>query len=236
MATVAAKGFYMLPMWLWEMTRADRSVTMRDAADLFMLMMHRTKLSQKNGFVDKDKHIYIHFTYAEIQEMFKCGKTKVWQMYKLLKDKGLVTVKYQGFGYPMMVYVHAAAITNTETKNTEKEIKMHDASEMHTKLCNGSFTEEQIAQIVNIVDEIAPKESNEDKYNFIESMYEKLLKTEKRKDITNRFGYFIKMLKNATFKKTKPKKTLCSNSPPKREPSFDLAAILDHAKNSTPEV
>lgn len=227
------KGFYMLPKWLWEMTRANRSVIMRDAADLFMLMMHRVKLSEKNGFVDKNNHVFIHFTYAEIMEMFKCGKTKVWQMYKLLKDKGLVTVKYQGFGYPMMVYVHAAAVTNTDTAETENEIKGRAASELHTQLCNGSFTEEQLSGIMNIVDELAPSDANEEeKCNFIEHMYQKLIATEKKKEIANRVGYFVKMLKNATFKKVKPP----NKGQLKRKPSFDLEAIMYHAKNSTPEV
>ena len=240
MIKTESKEFYMLPKWLWNITRENRSATMRDAADLFMLMMHRTKLSEKNNMMDKNRHVYIHFTYAEIMKIFECGKTKVWQMYKLLKENGLVTVKYQGFGYPMMVYIHAAAVVNTDTTETQKEISVQTAAALHTQLCDGSFTEKQVAEIMNVVDKIAPANTDEtDRCAFVDTMYERLVKVEKKKKVENRFGYFLKMLKNSTFKKP-PKRRA---KPPSGEsllrsnaPSFDLDIIMEHAKTHKPQV
>ena len=104
------KFFVKFPRWLqsWickAMTEL-KSIHVWYVAYLYMLMRDRAELSRKNEWVDEKGKVYIHYTYAEIKQLFNCGTTKAWLLVKMLKDYGFITVRYQGFGYPMMIYVN----------------------------------------------------------------------------------------------------------------------------------
>ncbi len=100
----------LFPVWLlnWvnNTLKENNSIHVWYMAYLYMRMRDRAEISRKNDLVDEKGKVYIHYTYAEIKQLFNCGTTKAWLLVKMLKDYGFITVRYQGFGYPMMIYVN----------------------------------------------------------------------------------------------------------------------------------
>lgn len=236
---IVSQRFLQYPTWLDNLVRQAKSAFMREAAYLYMQMYNRIELSRKNGWVTDGK-IYINYRYAETQDLLGCGKTKCWKLYKLLKQLGLITVKYRGFGDPMMIFVHGAAVVDGDP-NTPK---FKEAVKQHKDISNGEFTEGQLRKIYAIADDMAPDLAEEDKADFLERLYYKMDDAEQAKQrraeapITDRFGYYLGMLKNAHFTKlsTYQKLELLRKSPNRPPPSSDWDEIFRRAKNCIPKL
>lgn len=236
-AVTASESYYQYPEWLMRLVHSDNSKAMIQAAEIYIIALSRLKLSIKNGIVDKCNKPYIFFTYKEIMGKFKCGTTKCWQMLKKLKHYGLITVKYQGFGLPMMIYVHGSAVLN---RGDEPKIaalkKMAETHKKYAFLQNESFDEWQKNKIIAAIDEKTVGESDETKRTFADNLYNRFLEVEQKKrkkneTIENRYAYFYEIVKRAVFNK-KLLKLIKSKSPP----SFDLDLIMKNAREHTPVI
>ncbi len=79
-----------------------------DAKILYGLMLDRRSLSAKNGWIDKENHVYIYFSIEDVMEMLACGKNKAVKTMGELDDKegiGLIERVKQGQGKPTIIYV-----------------------------------------------------------------------------------------------------------------------------------
>ena len=80
-----------------------------NAKFLYAILLDRAKLSFKNGFIDDDGKVYIHFTQAEIMKLLNCGRTKVSEYFSELdepKGVGLIERKQKtGVGKSDRIYV-----------------------------------------------------------------------------------------------------------------------------------
>ena len=90
-----------------------------DAKLLYGLMLDRMSLSMKNGWLDAENRVYIHYTIENIMEDLDCAKaTAVKIMAKLDSKKGigLIEKKRQGLGRPDIIYVKNFAVVESRGK------------------------------------------------------------------------------------------------------------------------
>lgn len=79
-----------------------------DAKLLYGLMLDRMALSMKNGWLDHQNRVYIHYTVEDIMEDLGCAKAtcvKVLAELDSRKGIGLIEKKRQGLGRPDIIYV-----------------------------------------------------------------------------------------------------------------------------------
>jgi len=93
-----------------------------DAKILYSLLLNRTSLSAKNGWVDENDNIYIIYTIEQIMEDLNCGNQKAIKAMKELKEIGLVKSVRLGLGKPNIIYVMNFSVVETPEKpdNTQK--------------------------------------------------------------------------------------------------------------------
>ncbi|MDO4500663.1 MAG: replication initiator protein A [Erysipelotrichaceae bacterium] len=87
-AEQAASDIYIqFPKWLINMDLSS------DAKLLYVYLLDRHKLSLKNGWIDKNNHVYLIFTRAAMQEILGCSKTTAIKAAKALEDAELIEEK-----------------------------------------------------------------------------------------------------------------------------------------------
>ncbi len=79
-----------------------------DAKLLYGLMLDRMSVSMKNGWIDRENHVYIYFSIEDIMKLLCCGKNKALKTMAELDAEsgiGLVERRKQGLGKPALIYV-----------------------------------------------------------------------------------------------------------------------------------
>lgn len=79
-----------------------------DAKLLYGLMLDRMSLSIKNGWMDKNRRVYIFFPVDEVMELLCCKSEKATRLLAELDSKkgiGLIERVRQGQGKPSIIYV-----------------------------------------------------------------------------------------------------------------------------------
>ena len=76
-----------------------------DAKILYSLLLNRTSLSKKNGWLDELGRVYLIYTVDEIKDDLNCGRDKAMKSMQELTKKGLVETVRRGLGKPNLVYV-----------------------------------------------------------------------------------------------------------------------------------
>lgn len=98
-------SFFRIPRILFDEKFKDMST---DAKVLYGLILDRMSISQKNGWTDEAKRVYIFFTNEEASEILKCSHSKVSKLFNELDGKrgyGLIERVMQGQGKPTIIYV-----------------------------------------------------------------------------------------------------------------------------------
>ena len=72
---------------------------------LYSLMLSRTSLSAKNGWLGEQGRVYIIYTVEQIMEDLNCGTEKATKAMKELKTRGLIESVRRGLGKPNIIYV-----------------------------------------------------------------------------------------------------------------------------------
>ena len=78
-----------------------------EAKVLYGLLLDRMSLSVRNGWMDKDRRVYIYFTQEDAMALMSCGKDKATRLFRELDQGGigLIEHKKQGQGRPTRIYV-----------------------------------------------------------------------------------------------------------------------------------
>ena len=71
----------------------------------YSLMLNRTSLSAKNGWLDEHGRVYIIYTIEEIMSDLNCGKEKAVKVMKDLREIGLIKTIRRGLTKPNLIYV-----------------------------------------------------------------------------------------------------------------------------------
>ena len=72
---------------------------------LYMKFFDRIKLSEKNGWIDKELGVYIYYTIESIKEDLGIGQRKAIQLKRALIDRGLIEEVRQGLNKPNKIYL-----------------------------------------------------------------------------------------------------------------------------------
>ena len=95
--------FLQLP---WMLIKDEQFRKLSDGAKiLYSLLLNRTSLSAKNGWIDEEDNIYIVFTIEEITEELCCATEKATKIMTELKNIGLLKSVRRGLGKPNILYV-----------------------------------------------------------------------------------------------------------------------------------
>jgi len=90
-----------------------------DSKILYSLLLNRTSLSSKNGWLDDNGYIFIIYTIENIMEDLNCWEKRAIKAMDELKKIGLVRSIRQGLGKPNILYVMNFAST---LKNSDQSI------------------------------------------------------------------------------------------------------------------
>lgn len=76
-----------------------------EAVFLYGILLDRTSLSRKNGWIDERGHVFIVYPVEEISKLTGKCKNRILALMKELSDIGLVERKRQGLTKPNIIYV-----------------------------------------------------------------------------------------------------------------------------------
>ena len=96
--------FYRIPKALF--TEERFKPISAEAKILYGILLDRTSLSQRNGWLDEDNRVFIIFTLDEVMNAIGCADQKATKLLSELENKaGLIERKRQGLGKPNLIYV-----------------------------------------------------------------------------------------------------------------------------------
>lgn len=132
-------SFYRVPRLLIKDARFRELSS--DAKLLYGLMLDRLALSIKNGWLDEENRVYIHYTMDNIMEDLGCAKEKCAKVLAELDSKkgiGLIEKKRQGLGKPDIIYVKNFATLDTE-KTPEEDAGSPTDTDHSTEVRKSNF-------------------------------------------------------------------------------------------------
>lgn len=95
-----------------------------EAKFIYSLLLNRLTLSQKNGWINKDNEVYLIYTREEASETLNISYKKAIAAFKELIENGLLHEHRQGRGYPNLLYVLKAELSDEDangfSENFEK--------------------------------------------------------------------------------------------------------------------
>lgn len=94
-----------------------------DAKLLYALMLDRTSLSMKNGWVDVKDRVYIIYKLEDIMEELGCSKPTSIKIVRELDGIGLIEKVHSGGGKPDIIYVKNLSSSNDGQEEPEKRVK-----------------------------------------------------------------------------------------------------------------
>lgn len=106
-----------------------------NAKMLYGVLLDRMNLSMKNGWIDGDNRVYIHYQISDIMEDLKMARATAVKYMNELEEFGLVEKKRQGLGRANIIYVKSFLVKDnydeydreTAAKNNEtKEVEMEE--------------------------------------------------------------------------------------------------------------
>lgn len=146
---------YTLPKLLFE--NAELNKLSINAKFLYAILLDRAKASYKNGFIDKDSRVYLHFAQADIMKLLNCGRTKVSEYFSELdepKGVGLIERRQKvGIGRSDIIYVKNFAKSVDDTLPHSRFSYLHDTDSMkfdNYQVPKMLFLDEEICKISNI--------------------------------------------------------------------------------------
>ena len=111
-----------------------------DAKTLYGILLDRTGLSVKNGWLDAQGRVYIIFPVQAVMEALGCADNKATKLFRELEKFGLIERKRRGLGKPDLIYVKNFA--DPRFRNREKNGSgAADSAQQETAKSRGNKTE-----------------------------------------------------------------------------------------------
>ncbi len=88
-----------------------------EAKFVYTLLLNRLTLSQKNGWVNEDNEVYLIYTREDAANTINISYKKAIAAFKELIEHGLLIEQRQGRGYPNLLYVLKAELSNEEASS-----------------------------------------------------------------------------------------------------------------------
>lgn len=92
-----------------------------EAKFIYSLLLNRLTLSQKNGWINEENEVYLIYTREDAAAMLNISYKKTIAAFRELIGNGLLYEKRQGRGYPNLLYVLKADLTDADAKIFDEE-------------------------------------------------------------------------------------------------------------------
>ena len=117
-------SFYRIPKALFWEERFQNLST--DAKTLYGILLDRTSLSAKNGWLDNRGRVFIIFTIEDVKRALCCADNKATKLLRELEKFGLIERKRRGLGKPSLVYVKnfSSESSNKAVKNRDNDVSV----------------------------------------------------------------------------------------------------------------
>lgn len=109
--------FYKMPKVLFTDKYSKLS---NDAKILYMMLLDRKSLSEKNDFNDENGNTVVLFSNLEVCRTIGCGHDKATAMFRELEKNKLIHRRRQGKGKPDLIYVSIEECEKSANWNAEK--------------------------------------------------------------------------------------------------------------------
>lgn len=124
-------AFYQVPKIL--ITDDQFADITMDAKLLYSLMLDRSSLSAKNGWLDEEGRVYIYYTLGQIMTDLHCANQKATKLLKELESgAGLIERQRQGFGRPARIYVKDFTTGLYGNGDRNRQIETHENHDSQT--------------------------------------------------------------------------------------------------------
>lgn len=94
-----------------------------EAKFIYSLLLNRLTLSQKNGWINKDNEVYLIYTREEASETLNISYKKAIAAFKELIENGLLHEHRQGRGYPNLLYVLKAELSDEDAADFSEDFE-----------------------------------------------------------------------------------------------------------------
>lgn len=143
-------AFYSIPQMLF--TEPKFKKLSCEAKVLYGLLLDRAGLSVKNGWVDEENRVYVHFKREKVCEMLGCKKDKAMKILAELDEGmgiGLIKRVNVGQGKPAKIYIKHFAREAENKVNTDNENEGNTETEEKGELQNSEISKEkeQISEV-----------------------------------------------------------------------------------------
>ena len=146
-------SFYRIPKMLFkENMFKDVSA---EAKVLYGLMLDRTGLSVKNGWLDEENRVFIVYTIAEIMDDLNCANQKAGKLLSELDTVngiGLIERKRQGLGKPNIIYVknfYSASQFKNNENHKSRDVNITNQEMLESQFKNSENHESRQMKITN---------------------------------------------------------------------------------------
>lgn len=153
-----------------------------EAKMIYALLLNRLSLSQKNGWVNEEKEVYLIYTREEAAEMLGISYKKAISAFKELIAVSLLYEVRQGRGFPNLLYVLKAELSNKEAEDFRSADT--EVSEMPFKICQNDSSKpvENTVQDLSYQQAIKNNMSHTEKSEIEKSLSVHQEETDKRTD------------------------------------------------------
>ena len=172
---VINKEFIRFPMSLLANPRY-KAISL-EAKMIYALLLNRLSLSQKNGWVNEEKEVYLIYTREEAAEMLGISYKKAIGAFKELIAVSLLYEVRQGRGFPNLLYVLKAELSNEDAEQFEEIIQncqndssrnadsaVQDLTEMPFKTCQNDSSK----PAENTVQELPKQQATKNNMSYTE--------------------------------------------------------------------
>ena len=106
-----------------------------EAKFVYALLLNRLTLSQKNGWINEDNEVYLIYTREEAASLLNISYKKAISAFRELIEKKLLYEQRQGRGYPNLLYVLKAELTDMEAIKILEEEEKREENETAGDCC-----------------------------------------------------------------------------------------------------
>ena len=116
--------FYQIPVPLVKEKRFSKLST--DAKLLYGILLSKTRLSSRNGWLDEKGRVYVYYTVKEVKDDFACSNDKATKVFQELEDIGLIERRRQP-NKPALIYVKNFLPVDNSVESRFKTRENHDS-------------------------------------------------------------------------------------------------------------
>ena len=111
-----------------------------EAKMIYALLLNRLSLSQKNGWINEDKEVYLIYTREKAADMLGISYKKTIAAFKELLAVELIFEVRQGRGFPNLIYVLKAELSDTDAEEFAVGMEKQAENSIEPQTCQSDIS------------------------------------------------------------------------------------------------